>query len=214
MVTPRAVPVYDGVGAPDEPYRYVLAPPAARTTAGPTSGAAQSPVAQGRNTNGMSVQTAEQGPQASLFVPPLALAAPGGTVEVRVVPQAPADSPKGGAIDGNVYLFTLTDQAGPVTFTDQAALATLYLRSTTAVQPGPVMEYRSDPSKPWQELKTSRGGQDVYVSSFPGPGQYALAFVTAKAAASSTSALPMVLLGGGVLLVAIVVVIRLRTKAE
>ncbi len=214
LLTPHAVPVYDGVGAPDEPYRYVSPPAGSKTTAAPTAGAAQSPVAQGRNTNGMSVQTAEQGPQASLFVPPRALASPGGTVEVRVVPQAPADAPKDATIDGNVYLFTLTDKAGPVTFTDQAALATLYLRSTTAVQPGPVMAYRGDASKPWQLLKTSRGGQDVYVSTFPGPGQYALAFVGTKAAATSASVLPVVLLGGGVLLVAVVVVVRLRAKAE
>ncbi|MCW2598929.1 MAG: hypothetical protein JWM02_758 [Frankiales bacterium] len=214
LVTPNAVPIYDGVGAPDEPYRYVAAPATAKQTAGPTSGAASSPVHQGRNTNGMSVQTAEQGPQASLFMPPAGLAAPGAAIEVKVVPQAPTGNPPGGTIDGNVYLFTITDKAGPVTLTDQAALATLYLRATTAKQPGPVMEYRSDASKPWQALKTSRGGQDVYVSTFPGAGQFALAFVPVKGAAQGTSILPMVLLGGLVLLVVVVVVIRLQATSE
>ena len=213
LVAPQAVPVYDGVGAPDEPYRYVSPPAGARTTAAPTEATGQSPVAKGRNTNGMSVQTAEQGPQASVFVPPSGLAAPGGTIAVRVVPQVPTDSPTGATIDGNVYLFTLTDRAGPVTLTDQAAIATLYLRATSATQPGPVMEYRSDLAKPWAVLKTSRGGQDVYVSSFPGPGQYALAFVRVKSS-QGTSLLPIAALGGIVLLVVVVVVVRLRVKPE
>jgi hypothetical protein len=201
------------VGATDEPYRYVSPPAGAKKTANATEAHAQSPVTQGHNTNGMSVQTAEQSAQASLFVPPAALASPGRTVEVSAVPQAPTDQPAGGTIDGNVYLFTITDKAGAVTFTDQAAIATLALRATSARQPGPKVIYRSDPAKPWTTLGTSRGGMDVYVSTFPGPGQYAMAYFSTGHAKGS-SPLLYVLLGGLVLLVVVVVVIRSRAKPE
>lgn len=212
LVTPQPVPVYDGVGAPDEPYRFVLPPKGARATAPPTTGTMTSPVRNGTNTNGMSIQTAEQGPQASLFIPPMALASPGTSVTVTFTPQAPMDQPKGARIDGNVYLLTVADPAGPVTKTDRAAIATLYLRATTAVQPGPLMQYRSDPAMPWKAVKTSRGGQDVYVSAYQGTGQYSLAFVDGQS--SGRSVLPFVVLGALVLLVVVVVVVRLRATSE
>jgi hypothetical protein len=213
LVTPEPMAVYDGVGQPDEPYRYVSAPAGAKKTAGATEAVAHSPVSQGHNTNGMSMNTAEQGPQLSLFIPAAGLASPGRSVEVRAVPQAPTDQPKGGTIDGNVYLFTITDKAGPVTFTEQSALATLALRATSPRQPGPVVVYRGDPEKPWTMLQTARGGADIYVSNFPGAGQYAMAYMSATPP-KRTSPLPYVLLGGLVLLVVVIVVIRLQAKPE
>lgn len=210
LASPHAVPIYDGVGNPDEPYRYVAAPAGATKTAGATSASAQSPVRAGSSTNGMSVQTSEVGPQFSLFVPPKALGAAGDRVEVQVVPLAPADQPAPSTIDGNVYAVTLTSDTGPVTLTKDAALATLYLRATTQRQPGPVMQHRPQPTAPWKALDTSRGGLDVYVSSFVGAGEYALAFPPGKAA--SGGGLPLVLLGVPVLLVAVVVVVRLRAQ--
>ena len=97
----------------------------------------------------------------------------GGTIAVAVRPAAPAQQSADGTIDGNVYTLTATDPAGPVALTSKAALATIYLRATTAKQPGPAMEHRSGEGQPWQAIKTSRGGADVYVSSLPATGQYA-----------------------------------------
>ncbi|MGB8650951.1 MAG: hypothetical protein WCD35_09840 [Mycobacteriales bacterium] len=215
VLSPQPVPVYDGIGTPDEPYRYVSAPAGAKPTAAATTARAQTPVQRGLNSNGLNVQTAEQGPQLSLFVPPGALRSPGRSQTVEAVPQAPTDQPAGARVDGNVYLVTVTDPAGPVTTTAQAALATIYLRATTAAQPGPVMEYRATTGQPWKEQKTARGGQDVYVASFVGPGQYALAFqVGHGSSGGGRSPLPFLLLGGVVLLVVVVVVIRLRAAQE
>ncbi|MCU1595181.1 MAG: hypothetical protein JWO12_2573 [Frankiales bacterium] len=215
LLAPQAVPIYDGVGQPDEPYRYVAAPAGAPKTAPATSGTATSPLSGGRNTNGMSVQTAEMGPQASLFVPPQALAAGKGDVTVTTTPKAAADQPAGAVIDGNVYAISVVSSSGgPVTLTDQAAIATLYLRSTTAKQPGPVMEYRAAAAAPWKQLKTSRGGTDIYVSSFVGAGDYALAFVASSAKASKgSSPLLYILLGVGALLVLVIVAVRRRSGA-
>lgn len=206
LMTPNAVPIYDGISQPDEPYRYISAPKDYRSTPAATTAEVSSPVKDGTNSDGMSVQTAEQGPQASVFIPPKALAASGGPIVLRVAPKASTSQPPGAKIDGNVYLLSLSTTAGPITKTPQAAIATLYLRATTTVQPGPVMEYREDSGKAWKALKTSRGGQDIYVSTFVGPGEYALAFAGAK----GPSKLPFVLVGGFVVLALLVVVIRIR----
>ncbi|MGZ6804712.1 MAG: hypothetical protein ACXVFU_16840 [Nocardioidaceae bacterium] len=213
LASPQAVPVYDGVGLPDQPYRYVTAPSGQASTPPPTSASASTPVANGKGTAGMSAQTAEQGPQASVFVPPYGLAAPGGTITLSITPQAPTDAPKGATVDGNVYAFDLKDPAGPVTLTPQASIATLYLRATTARQPGPTMYRRAAAGSPWTPLATSRGGQDVYVAAFPGPGQYVLAFTAAKGS-SGTPVLPLVLGGLLTLLVVVVLVVRLRASGS
>lgn len=213
LASPSAVPVYDGVGVPDEPYRYVAPPPGVAQTAPSTAAVASSPVKAGASVNGLSLSSAEVGPQVSLFVPAGALAvsgAGGGTVTLRAEPRAPTDQPAGARIDGNVYRFTLTDPAGPVTLTAKAALATLYLRATTARQPGPVMEHRGAAGQPWVALQTARGGQDIYIASFGGAGDYALAFAQ-TAGAPHRSLLPYALGGGLLVLVLLVLVIRLRS---
>jgi len=211
LLSPAAVPVYDGIGAPDEPYRYVAPPSGAKKTAAPTTARATSPVTGGVATDGMTLATAESGPQFSLFVPPRAVATGGTKLVVEATPRAPTDQPAGARIDGNVYDVTMTGQ-GPVTLTPQAALATLYLRATSAKQPPPKMEHRAAVGQPWQALDTARGGQDVYVSDFRGPGQYALAFAVV-APAHHGSRTPYLVGGVVVLLLVAVVVVRLRAGA-
>jgi hypothetical protein len=212
LLSPDAVPVYDGIGAPDEPYRYVQPPPGSAKTAPPTVARASSPVVAGRSSYGLSAATAETGPQFSLFLPPQALATKDRTVSVRVEPVAPTDQPAGATIDGNVYEVSLVAHS-PVTLTDKASLATLYLRATTAKQPGPKMEHRATLTEPWKPLRTVRGGQDVYVSSFPGPGFYALAFASSppKKSGGGLSPVPLIALGSVVAATSVVVVVRLRS---
>jgi hypothetical protein len=211
LLSPDAVPVYDGIGQPDEPYRYVAPPPGSPRTAPPTVAKASSPVAGGTSTYGMSAATAEVGPQFSLFVPPQGLATSARTVTVRIEPQAPTDQPPAARIDGNVYRVSLVADA-PVRLTQKAALATLYLRATTAKQPPPKMQHRVSPTDPWKPLRTVRGGQDVYVSSFEGPGYYALAFArSAPKQGGGLSPVPLIALGSVVLATSIVVVVRLRS---
>lgn len=207
-LSPAAVPIYDGIGAPDEPYRYVATPTGSTKTVAPTTAHAASPVVAGVSSYGLSLTTAEVGPQFSLYLPPKAFGSSGRTLTLTATPQMPADQPPGATINGNVYDVEVA--GGPVTLTPQAALATLYLRATTARQPPPVMEYRAKATDPWQALRTSRGGTDVYVSTFPGPGFYALAF-TALPSNSSDGPSPLLyVLGGLVLLGVIVVAVRLR----
>ncbi len=208
LLSPTAVPVYDGLGQPDEPYRYVSPPPGAPRTAEPTGGQDSLLVVAGKTAQGLALTSAEAGPQVSLYLPPRALATSGTKVEVRATPMAPTEPPKGARFDGNAYEITFSS-TGPVTMTPQAALATLSMRATTARQPGPVFEHRTGPGARWTPLPTTRAGLDVYYAAFHAPGQYALAFVEGghRKGASTT---PYLLLGGVVLLVAVVVVVRLR----
>jgi hypothetical protein len=210
-LSPDAVPVYDGLGAPDEPYRFVVTPEASPSTAPPTEAVQSSPVVKGRTAYGLTVATAEQGPQFSMFLPIKAFATARGPVQVKVTPQAPTDAPEGSTVDGNVYLVTVTGPA-PVTRTAAAAIATVYLRSTTARQPGPTMYHRATATGTWEALRTSRGGTDFYAAVYSGPGQYVLAF---DRSASSGGGFPVALLvlGGLVLLLVVVVVIRLRSSS-
>ena len=213
LVTPGAVPVYDGVSQPDEPYRYVSPPTGAKPGKAPTSALGQSPVAGGISTSGLTLATSETGPQFSAYVPRGALGVSGGTVQVRVTPKAPTDPPAGARVDGNVYEVAFVDPAGAVTLTKAAALATLYLRATSGKQPGPVMEHRPAPGQPWTELDTSRGGLDVYVASLVGPGDYVLAYPAGRASTSGGGGLPVLplVLGGAVVAAAgVVVVVRRR----
>jgi hypothetical protein len=213
LASPAAGPVYDGVGLPDEPYRYVVAPAGATTTVAATGATAVSPVKDGRNTDGLSVQTGEQGPQFSLFLPQFAMAAKGSTITIRITPEAVTDGPAGTRVDGNGYRVELVDAAGPVTLTDKAAIATLYLRSTSQRKPQPTMYYRAASTAAWRALPTSAGGFDVRVASFLGAGEYVVARPPssgAGASGSSVPVLPLVLVGILVVLVGVVLVVRLR----
>jgi hypothetical protein len=173
LLTPHAVPVYDGIGSPDEPYRYVSTPPGA-TDAGKPAGGAQATlsVVGGVNAELASLRSDEVGPQVWLYVPVGVLAAPGRKVTVKVVPEAPTLPPADGPIDGNVYRVSLTDPAGPVTL--NSSESTISLRAITAKQPGPVIEHRLGPGQKWRLLDTSRTGNDIYSGVLPGAGDYAL----------------------------------------
>jgi hypothetical protein len=106
----------------------------------------------------------------------------------------------------------VTSPAGPVSLTDQAALATLYLRATTSRQPGPTLQYRPSAAAPWKPMHTARGGQDVYVASFTGPGQYALAVATATGPPGGVPVLPIMLGALFLVLAGAVLIIRLRAR--
>ena len=212
LVTPSAVPIYDGVGVPDEPYRYVSAPKGNPATAEATSGTASTPVAHGVGTNGLIVATKEQAPQFSMFVPPGALATSKGPITVTATPAAAADQPTGATIGGNVYVIAITSPGGPVTTTNKIAIASLYLRAVEGSE-GWVMEHRTAHTDPWVALETARGGTDSWVSSFKGAGEYALA-KAAAAQGKRTSVLPWVLGGAVALLVLVIVAIRIRSTPE
>jgi hypothetical protein len=218
LASPGAVPVYDGIAAPDEPYRYVNAPGDASKTAPPTSVSTDTPVTNGANAQGLSLQTAETGPQFSVFLPQYSMRAARGPIHIAVSPAAPAGIPASASADGNTYVVSLTSPAGPVEMNPKyAAIATLYLRATSQSQPQPTMWFRAGPSDAFAPLATSAGGLDVRVASFRGAGEYVLVRTAAAAGSgggSSVPVLPIVLLGVLVLLAAVVFVVRMRATPD
>lgn len=105
LVAPGAVPLYDGLNFPDEPYRFVSPPAGYQKTPPPTTGRGSSAVDDGSNAVTIYVDTDEQAPQLSVVLPGRVLAVGDGarTVTVSAVPVAPDRQPSKGTIDGNVY---------------------------------------------------------------------------------------------------------------
>lgn len=171
-----AVPLYDGIGFPDEPYRYVTAPAGAKH--GPPAKPAQADAAAsaGSNTAELTLQTDEQGPQLLVQLPPGVTTLPPSarTVTITATPLAPDAQPADGTIDGNVYRISLISDAGAASFGKDVGQSLLYLRAASNIPAPPVMEYRPTPQAAWAALKTGRGGADVAVISFKGTGDYTL----------------------------------------
>ncbi|GAC1442286.1 MAG: hypothetical protein NVSMB55_12550 [Mycobacteriales bacterium] len=172
----QMVPLYDGVGFPDEPYRYVRPPAGVTAGPAPMRAHATAPAVGGTNSGELDLQTAEQGPQLLLVLPPSTTAGPSSATRITVTatPLAPDTQPADGTIDGNIYRITVDSDAGPATFGPTAGDSYLYLRAASTRPAPPVMEHRLTAASPWTRLRTGRGGADVLLVSFKGAGDYAL----------------------------------------
>ena len=220
IVLPAAVPIYDGIGNPDQPYRYVKPPAGAKSTPPPT--VATTTIKVGANQlsqNGYS-NSAEIGPQVVYYVPTGALKAPPGATSIRITetPVAPTSPlPTDGTIAGNVYRVTATTPQGDAVIVGRGLehTPTLDLRAPTANQPGPVFEHLD--RGVWKQSPTLRIGQDIYQTSAGALGDWALVQLTkAPTSSSSGGGVNVGLLAGGIavlLLVAVIVAIRVaRTR--
>lgn len=192
VLAPAAVPVYDGLANPDEPYRYVNPPPTAKTTKAPTTAHRTVTVQNGTNLTQFA-NSAETGPQISVYVPAGSLAVPAGvtSVELTATPKAPTPPlPTDGAIVSNVYELAASagDQDVDVTGTGKDA-PTIQMRAPSGKQPGPVFEHRVGDR--WEQVKTARVGIDVYQASAEHFGDWALVQLVDPTGASGSS-------GGGV----------------
>jgi hypothetical protein len=225
VVTPKSVPLYDGIGAPDEAYRYVQPPSGTKPTKPPLPATADSDAGQGTNPHPFYVSSDEIGPQVLLFINRGALDAPSATgVRVTATPLAPDHQPTVGSIDGNVYRVAATalvgtTEKGAIKFGSgsQAADTTVTLRATTARQPGPSFVYRLTPAAKWRTINTVRVGNDIYRAQLANTGDYALAFGVAASGSGHGSALaPVLEIGGPVvaILVALIVVVRLTRRRQ
>jgi hypothetical protein len=212
VLAPAITPIYDGVGQPDEPYRWVKPPANARTTKAPTSAQTVVRIANGFST-AQFVNTSEVGPQFSLYLPPKTFRVPATatSITVDVKPLAPtAPLPKDGTIITNVYHLTAAANGQSVAVVGTGSSEpSLQMRAPTAQQPGPVFEHRT--ASGWQRTRTIRSGVDVYLTQVPVLGDWAL--VQLASSSSGGGGINWGLLGGGiaVLVVAILVLmVRLR----
>lgn len=173
----QVVPLYDGIGFPDQPYRYVRVPagvtkhgPPARTTH------STSPALSGTNSEELAIRTAEQGPQLFLDLPPSSTQIPvaANNVTLTATPLAPDTQPADGTIDGNIYRISVASDAGSGAFGPNVGQNLLFMRAASLKPAPPVMEYRPTPASAWTPVHTTAGGADVFVISFKGAGDFAL----------------------------------------
>lgn len=217
LIGSAGVPLYDGVGFPDEPYRYVQAPPPGQpSTAPPSTARGQLHMADGVNTKDADFASAESGPQVEVFFPAKSLksaASAPSVVDVSLTP-VPLVQPPVGDVDSNVYRVELSTGGASVTPSGEAAIQ-IALRASNPNLAAPVMNYRPKSGEPWQGLRTSRPGFDVFGSAFTGPGEYLLAQPPTAPPASSGGRSPVVLLGVGVLIIVVLLLgVRLRSRSR
>jgi hypothetical protein len=180
ILTPAAVPLYDGVSFPDEPYRYVHPPPGYRHTAPPTSAVGRIPAARRASSGALDIFSKEMAPQVEVYIATTALTgAPAARrFDVRADPLAPRYSPPATPINGNLYRVRAgSEPPGPVTINTKNPDRWIALRAATTRDFPPTMLYRPTPTAPWHTLSTQRAGTDIYNAAFTGPGDYALSFL-------------------------------------
>jgi hypothetical protein len=204
LASPSAVPVYDGVGNPDEPYRLVGGTPA--------PGVATITVRAG---DGLELKSNEQGPQVLLDLGEGALQGSSRSVTLTAAPVTPDGAPTRGTFDGNAYRFTASGDGHLVA---ERAQGFLFLRAAVMTKPDPVIEFRSSPSAAWQEVRTARVGRDILSTPFRALGDYAVVRPPgAKPTASISPSTSRWLQIGGVVLAALVLgalVIRSRREPD
>lgn len=202
--SPGAVPVYDGVGVPDDPYRYLD-----RAT-GVTQVVEVGPTSSGA----LALRTAETGPQAIVDAGAGALrAAVAGTSTVTVTPVATGAAPPQGGLDGVVYRVAATGGAQ----VSPTAQGFLFLRAAVMTRPDPVIVHRDTPTGVWVALPTARPGRDVMSVPFRALGDYAVVRRPGSAPLSAGGLMGgrLLLLAGGILvLLALTIVVLRRPRGD
>jgi hypothetical protein len=208
------VPLYDGVGFPDEPYRYLGKTPL--TTAQPQP-VEQTVPSSTLASNTVMLQSTEFGPQVAVNFTAGAITLPAGASEVHLsaIPEAASGAPASGSIAGNLYQITLSSTPGSPRIKNNLAGILLRLPQDATFRLPPVMEYRTADGQ-WKALNTVQTGADIYQAQFAGPGEYTLVINANGATTNRSAAKPpaahstdwlLIGLGGGILL-ALVMVIR------
>lgn len=163
-------PLYDGVVV-QEPYRYLT--PTQGQTGSPTSYHA-SPTVQGTTSPQLVVATTESPPQAQLIAQPGAFVFPAGmtALDVSVGAVAAPARPSAGPIAGNVYRFTVADQAGAALAINPGMLPTLVLRAPDGIVAATIEHFANGA---WQELATQPSGQPgIFLANITSLGDFAL----------------------------------------
>jgi hypothetical protein len=214
LLAPAAVAIYDGIGNPDEPYRWVQSPTGTPSKKAPTTATVDLPVAHGVSGAGYA-NTKETGPQISVYFPAGALRVSGGATSVTVTakPMAPSGpAPSDGSFVSNVYQVTATAGGADVPIVGKGNQApTLQMRAASVTQPGPVFERFANGR--WTQGKTLRVGNDIYQIQASALGDWALVRPKAAASTGGSGGINVGLLAAGVgVLVLAGVIATVRTK--
>jgi hypothetical protein len=158
------VPLYDGLGFPDAPYRYAGQSPA------PSSATVTLAIQGGRSVGGI-LATSEKGPQLVLQLKAAAVATSADAVTITASPLPPDGVAPGGTFDGNVYRIAVRDDPGGST---AVRAGSIQLRAAVMTSPAPRLLFRPGPDSGWRALKTNTSGRDILEASLNGVGDYVL----------------------------------------
>jgi hypothetical protein len=205
-------PLYDGIGFPDEPYRYMDRPPKTVQMPPPTTATGTAKRLAGGDFDAIVAASAEQGPQVLVTIGGGTLTAPAGcaAVSLTAAPLAPPATVAGDPTWGNAYRLTLACDAGGTPTAARAGTNHVQLRAPDASQPGPDVYYAPSAAGPWQRLDTVRIGNDNYQAPLVGPGLYVLVKRPASGLPFGLDPIVAVLIGVVLALVAIIAAIRFR----
>jgi len=194
VAQPVGVPLYDGVVI-QEPYRYLH--PTGDQAGSPTSYSGETAVSTDLSPI-FSAYTGEQPPQAQLISTRGGFTlTPGATkVFVSITAVEPPPAPTGGTIAGNVYRFSVTDQAGTA-LQVRACQACLTLRMRGPAEIGEaVLKRYADGA--WHDVETIHEGiGGTYVTNVLALGDYAVIEKIEEEPGLS----PIVFIGGGAVIV-------------
>lgn len=171
-IAPRsALPLYDGIGFPDEPYRFVQRPAGAQETDPPTTAHGSAAVVDGTS-EPLVAASAEVAPQISVFIPKGRFTvAPGtGRITVTGAPTQPLPTGRHQFLWSNVYDVRAAPSGSALKPPGQQA--TITLRAASAQRPQPHIAYYRDGR--WVLLPTFAQGQDIYIAELVTFGQYAV----------------------------------------
>lgn len=162
---PDSPPLYDGIGFPDEPYRWVEPPAGESSTPQPaTPASAKALVTDGRSAATRAFSS-EQGPQVAFAVADGALAAPSGATEVTVTvtPEAvPGPGLPGTTVVSNLHRFSLSAPDGAEVGLAPEGSVIVNLRANTQT-PLSVVVCQWDGST-WTQVPTRQVGTEIYAA--------------------------------------------------
>lgn len=172
-------PIYDSLGGPADPYRYLNPPPG--NSHGSPSSAKQDAAVSGGTIAATFISTTEAPPQVQVLIGDGAVAVPAGATKVTISITAvasPVPIPAAvGMLDGNVYQVSVTpDVAGPLTLKSGATPPTVVLRGPTGSSGAQILRLQ-DAGGAWEKLHTVPLGsaQDMVAASTSAFGWFALA---------------------------------------
>lgn len=196
VLAPVGIPLYDGVVV-QEPYRYLH--PAAGQPGEPASFSKTLPVVGGVSPE-IVAATTESPPQAQLIAQLGAFEVPTGTASVKasVTPIEPPAAPPEGRIAGNVYRFSVTDEAGnPLAPKACEGCRSLVLRAPENAGDARIMRFAAGA---WSEVTTLHG-LGLYSTNPTAVGDYALIEGLGLGGTDEPVDVVLIVLGGGIALV-------------